>query len=258
MPAPADLLALARRAAGAAGAMIAGAVATDVATKSSPTDMVTEVDRGSERLIVDTITAERPDDGFFGEEGARRPGTSGVRWIIDPLDGTTNFLYRFPAYSVSIAAEVDGDIVAGAVHDVVHRCTYTATKGGGAFRDDMPLAVSGAPTLATALIATGFAYAPEVRVEQAVALTHLLGRVRDIRRGGSAALDLCWVAAGHVDAYYERGLNIWDLAAGKLIAAEAGAWVDEIDGVTMAVVPQLAGAFADAVGQALAASAGRR
>jgi myo-inositol-1(or 4)-monophosphatase len=247
----ADLRDLAIDVATTAAASIGDAVARDVGTKSSATDMVTEVDRASEALIVERLHAARPDDGVFGEEGARAPGSSGVRWIIDPLDGTTNFLYRFPAYSVSIAAEVDGEVVAGAVHDLVHGETFAAARGHGSTCNGRPLRVTGATTLATALLATGFGYDPEQRVQQAGVLARLLGHIRDIRRGGSAALDLCWVGAGRVDGYYEAGLNEWDLAAGRLVAAEAGAWVGMIDDVTVAIAPQLADAFAAALADAL-------
>jgi myo-inositol-1(or 4)-monophosphatase len=248
----ADLLALAVDAATTAGSVIATALTGDIDTKSTLTDMVTEVDKASEALIVGKLLAARPDDGVFGEEGTRDPGTSGVRWLIDPLDGTTNFIYRYPAYAVSIAAELDGEVVAGAVHDVVHGQTFTAHRGGGAFCNGLPLHVGGPDTLATALISTGFAYDAGVRPIQATVLAALLGSVRDVRRSGSAALDLCWVAAGRTDGYYEAGLNAWDWAAGRLVAAEAGAWVGEIEGTTVAIVPQLAEAFAAVLKEALA------
>jgi myo-inositol-1(or 4)-monophosphatase len=244
------LLAIAVDAATAAGALIANAVAGQIDTKSSLTDMVTEVDRASEALIVGKLHTARPGDGLLGEEGSIDPGTTGVRWIIDPLDGTTNFIYRFPAYSVSIAVEVNGEVVVGVVHDVVHGETFTATRGGGAFRDGKPLRVVGPDTLATALIGTGFGYAADLRIKQARRLTALIGSVRDIRRAGSAALDLCWVGAGRLDGYYEEGLNLWDLAAGRLVAAEAGAWVGMIGATTVAIVPQLADAFTTALSEA--------
>nr|MBA3655706.1 inositol monophosphatase [Actinomycetota bacterium] len=159
------------------------------------------------------------------------------------------------AYAVSIAAEVNGEIVAGVVHDVVHGEVFTATRSGGAFCDGRPLKVTGPSTLATALIGTGFAYAAARRAVQAAALGQLLGLVRDVRRSGSAALDHCWVAAGRLDGYYESGLSYWDMAAGRLIAAEAGAWVGDVDGQAIAVVPQLADAFIDALRVAFAAAA---
>jgi len=249
-----DLLALAVGAAHDASDLIRGAVVRDIDTKSTPTDMVTEVDKASEALIVGTLLDGRPNDGVLGEEGSVDTGTSGVRWIIDPIDGTTNFIYGFPAYAVSIAAEIDGEIVAGVVHDVVHDETFTATKGGGAFCNGRRLQVAGPPTLATALIGTGFAYAPESRVQQSAILVRLLGCVRDIRRAGSAALDLCWVGLGRLDGYYEANLKVWDRAAGALVASEAGAWVDCVDTTTVAVVPQLADAFVRELRAALAAA----
>ena len=223
----------------------------DIDTKSSTTDMVTEVDRASESYITSELAARRPDDGLLGEEGAQRTGTSGVRWVIDPLDGTTNYLYRYPAFSVSIAIEVGGQTAVGVVRDPLHDETFSAVHGEGSFCNDYRLHVGGPPTLATALLATGFAYKPDARERQARVLTHVLPRVRDIRRGGSAALDLCAVAHGRVDAYYERGMGPWDFGAGAFIAQEAGAWVGDLDGgppstdIVVAAPPQLAQEFRD-------------
>jgi myo-inositol-1(or 4)-monophosphatase len=230
---PAALLDLATEAAREAGALLHGAMLiarTDVATKSTRTDMVTDMDRASEAAIVGLILRARPDDAIVAEEGSSRSGTSGVRWIIDPLDGTTNYLYGHPGFAVSIAAEVSGTVVAGAVLDVVHDELFTATLGGGAHRNALPIACSNKSECGTALVATGFGYDPERRHVQAEVLVHLLPRVRDIRRMGAAAVDLCSVACGRVDAYFERGLSEWDHAAGALIAAEAGAVVGAIDG----------------------------
>ncbi|MBW3557558.1 MAG: inositol monophosphatase, partial [Actinobacteria bacterium] len=198
---------------------------------------VSDVDRASERLIDERLSELRPHDGIVGEEGASRPGTSGVSWIIDPLDGTTNFLYGFPEFSVSIAAAVDGKVVAGAVHDPNHAETFVAALGGGATCNGQPLKVEGAPTLATALVGTGFSYDPERRRLQASLLPRLLPEVRDIRRAGAASLDLCWVAAGRLDAYYEWGLQAWDWAAGELVAAEAGARCGVLADGTRVVAP---------------------
>lgn len=223
---PDELCALAAELAVDAGALLREGqdrVRTSVETKSTGTDMVTEMDRASERFIVDGLLARRPSDGILGEEGAARAGTSGVRWVIDPLDGTTNYLYGFPSYAVSIGAEVDGVSVAGAVHDVVHGETFTAIAGAGAWCDGRPLRVNHPPSLAQSLVGTGFAYAAATRAEQATVLERVLPNVRDIRRAGAAAVDLCWVAAGRLDAYFERGLAPWDWAAGGLVAAEAGA-----------------------------------
>ena len=204
--------------------------AADVATKSSRTDMVTAVDRASEALIVDALREERPDDGVLGEEGSSRAGTSGVRWVIDPLDGTTNYLYGFPLFAVSIAVEVDAVVEVGVVAHPSLGELFTARRGGGARCNGRPIAVSNKDDLSTALIGTGFAYDPERRREQARWLEHVLPSVRDIRRGGAAALDLCWVACGRLDGFYEAGLSAWDVAAGDLIAREAGALTSDFDG----------------------------
>jgi myo-inositol-1(or 4)-monophosphatase len=201
-----------------------------VETKSTATDMVSEMDRASERLIVSTLLAARPDDGLDGEEGSASPGTSGLRWVIDPLDGTTNYLYGHPGWAVSIAAEDDVGVIAAVVVDPVHRDVFTATRGGGAWRNGRGISCSSLDDLSTALVATGFGYAAGRRRAQAEVLVELIPRIRDIRRMGAASVDLCSVACGRVDAYYERGLAWWDLAAGGLIAAEAGALVSAIDG----------------------------
>lgn len=194
-----------------------------VDTKSTPTDAVTDVDRGSERLIVARILENRPDDGILGEEGAARAGTSGVRWVVDPLDGTVNFLYGIGAYAVSIGVEIDGVGVAGAVYHAARGEMYDAFLGGGARRDGEALACSGVDDLAMALVGTGFGYAADVRARQGAVVARVLPQVRDIRRIGSAALDLCAVASGSRDAFYEVGLSPWDRAAGLVIATEAGA-----------------------------------
>lgn len=204
--------------------------ADDIGTKSSRTDMVTAVDRASEAFIVDTLARERPEDGVLGEEGSAREGTSGVRWIIDPLDGTTNYLYGFPLFAVSIGVEVDGEVAAGVVAHPSLGEVFTAQRGAGARCNGEPIAVSGKDDLATALIATGFAYDPERRRESARWLEHIIPSVRDIRRGGAASIDLCWVACGRLDGFYEAGLSPWDVAAGDLIAREAGAETSDFDG----------------------------
>jgi len=199
-------------------------------TKSSPTDMVTEFDRASESLIVAGLRAARPDDAIVGEEGADVAGTSGIEWLIDPIDGTTNYLYGQPAWAVSIAAADSAGTIIGVVHAPVLAETFTAMRGAGARLDDAVIAVSATTDLASALVATGFSYRASMRSAQGALAHHLLPRVRDIRRLGSAALDLCFVACGRSDAYYEEGLNAWDSAAGALIAAEAGATVVDFDG----------------------------
>lgn len=228
-----ELLALARSVAEAAGTLLLDGAArgrTSVGTKTSPTDMVTEMDRASEALVVDGLLRARPDDGLLGEEGTARPGTSGVRWVIDPLDGTTNYLYGLPAWAVAVAAEVDGRVVAAAVADPSHGDVYGATLGGGATCNGRRLELGEGPPLATALVGTGFSYDADRRARQGAVLAHVLPRVRDVRRAGAAALDLCWVASRRLDAFYERGLQPWDLAAGALIATEAGAVTGDLDG----------------------------
>lgn len=201
-------------------------------TKSSATDPVTEVDTASERHIRGRLATLRPGDAFLGEEatGDTRGTGTGVTWIVDPIDGTVNFLYGVPAYAVSIAATIAGRVVVGVVVDVPHGVTYSAVRGRGAERETaggprIRLRPSGATEVPAALVATGFAYAAARRERQGRIVADLLPRVRDIRRLGAAALDLCRVADGSVDAFYEHGLEVWDWSAGALIAAEAGAVV---------------------------------
>ena len=184
---------------------------------------MSQVDREAERLIVARLRELRPDDAVLGEEGALGQGTSGVRWLIDPLDGTTNYVYGYPAFAVSIAVEIEGEPQIGVVHDSSAGRVYRAISGFGAFCDDRPIRVREQPALSTALVATGFSYEAAQRERQGAVVAQVLGRVRDIRRGGTAALDLCHVAAGHVDAYWELDLSPWDFAAGSVIAAAAGA-----------------------------------
>jgi myo-inositol-1(or 4)-monophosphatase len=221
-----ELLPLALEAARRAGALLRDGRPDDLGvarTKSSPIDVVTEMDIAAEKLITGYLTEHRPDDGFLGEEGAATVGTSGVRWVIDPLDGTVNYLYGLPTWAVSIAAEVDGETVVGVVEAPMRRETFRAVRGGGAFLNDRPVRCRPAPPLDQALVSTGFNYVHTVRSHQADVAQRLIPRLRDIRRSGSAAIDLSDVAAGRLDGYYERGLSPWDLAAGDLIAREAGA-----------------------------------
>ncbi|MFC7909719.1 inositol monophosphatase family protein [Streptomyces nigra] len=228
---PSDLLALAREAARRAGDLLRDGRPADLAvaaTKSSPIDVVTEMDIAAEKLITDVISGRRPQDGFLGEEGAATEGTSGVRWVIDPLDGTVNYLYGLPTWSVSIAAERDGETMAGVVAAPMRGETYYAVRGGGAWatgpwEGERRLACRPTAPLDQALVSTGFNYVSEVRTHQAEVARRLIPLLRDIRRSGSAAIDLCDLAAGRLDGYYERGLNAWDVAAGDLIAREAGA-----------------------------------
>lgn len=206
-----------------------------VQTKSSPTDVVTALDQASEELIRARIKAVRPDDRVLGEEGGDTPGSSGVRWVVDPIDGTVNFLYGLPEWAVSIAVEVDGRIVAGVVNVVPRGELFAASLGDGALLKKDGLAVerlrcnSGVP-LGQALVGTGFGYSAERRAVQGQVVAAVVPRVRDIRRGGSCAIDLCSVAAGRTDAYYERGVNHWDWAAAGLIATEAGARLGGLHG----------------------------
>ena len=231
---PHDLLALAVATAREAGGLVSSmrSRGVDVAdTKTSAVDIVTEADRACEELILDRLLRARPDDGFLGEEGDDVAGTSGVTWVVDPIDGTVNYLYGLPHYAVSIAAtQADGQVVAGVVRCPVLDVEYAATLGGGATLDGVPLQlpdpVRGTPPLAQALVATGFSYEAAVRERQGRAVARMLPQVRDIRRLGSCALDLCAVAAGHVDAYVEEGAHLWDYAAGGLVATEAGATLE--------------------------------
>ncbi|MGH1565597.1 inositol monophosphatase family protein [Mumia sp. DW29H23] len=209
------------------------------ATKSSPTDPVTEIDRATEQLIREHIAAERPDDAFLGEEGGESHGGSGatgVRWVVDPIDGTVNFVYGLPQSAVAIAAEVDGEVEAAVVVDITTGHEYTAVRGAGAYLRESPareavrLRAVAPSSAAQALVATGFNYVPEVRARQAAAVARMLLEVRDIRRMGSAALDLCALAAGRFDAYVEQGLAPWDIAAGGLVAREAGVLLTGLDG----------------------------
>lgn len=222
------LLPLAWQAAQRAGAFLRDERPADLAvdTKSTPSDVVSAMDRDAEAMIIADLLGERPDDGFLGEEGGERLGTSGVRWVVDPLDGTVNYLHFLPMWGVSIAAEEDGDAVVGVVHLPVFDETYVAVRGAGAWlvRDGVGerLAGSGCADLSAAIVSTGFAYDAQRRARQAAVVQGLIPQVADIRRMGSAVVDFCWLARGRTDAYYEAGLNPWDIAAGALIAREAG------------------------------------
>ncbi|WIN00172.1 inositol monophosphatase family protein [Actinoplanes oblitus] len=234
------LLAVAVRAARAGAAVLRDAGPVTVQRhKSSPTDPVTAVDLAAEAAIVAVLTAARPGDAILGEEGAARPGHTGLRWVIDPVDGTTNLLYGDPHVTVSVACERDGRTVAGVVVDPARSETFTATLGGGAFRNGTPLRVNDPVPLPQALVATGFAYHPDDRRRQAATAAALLGDIRDLRSHGSAALELCWLAAGRCDGYYEDRLAPWDFAAGALIAAEAGATVTPLGTGVLAAGPAL-------------------
>ena len=201
-----------------------------VDTKSTHTDPVSEADRAAERAIVATILARRPDDGIVGEEDqGDRPGTTGLRWVIDPLDGTVNFLHRIPQWCVSVAVEDDDGAVAGVVHHPDLAETFTATRGGGAWAGERRLQVTDPASLDEVLLTTGFAYDQRLRPGQLEAFARWGRRVRYVRRLGAAALDLAWVAAGRGDAYAEAGLHRWDWSAGTLLVTEAGGRVSHVD-----------------------------
>jgi myo-inositol-1(or 4)-monophosphatase len=203
-----------------------------VASKTTTTDPVSEADRAAERLIASSLLAAFPDDGLLGEEGqAPTGGSSGRRWVVDPLDGTVNFLYGQPSWCVSIACEDEDGWLVGVVHQPTSGETFAARRGHGAWLGDAPLTVSDPDRLAATLVATGFAYDPQVRAAQGAQVAALLPVVRDIRRGGSAALDLAWCAAGRVDGYLEFGLQPWDWAAGSLLVREAGGVVTHVERV---------------------------
>lgn len=242
---------VARRAAATAREMRASGV-RQVDTKSTATDVVTAADQAVERQIIAEIRAARPGDAVLGEEfGRDGEGSAPVRWIVDPIDGTVNYLYGLPHYAVSIAAEVDGRIIAGVVHNAATGAQWTATAGGGAWRDGHRLTGSLTADLAQALVGTGFGYDARRRQHQADVLAGLISRVRDIRRFGSAALDLAAAAEGQLDAFYEKGLQPWDLAAGGLIAHEAGLLVTGLRGkpagidMVLAAPPALHGRLHD-------------
>jgi len=201
-----------------------------VQTKSSATDMVTQWDTASEQLILKQLGQLRPNDSIVGEEGTQITGTSPFTWFVDPIDGTTNFLYNLSGYAVSIAACLGTDPVAAAVFLPATRELFVAAKGQGAWLGSTPLHVSTCESIDRALIATGFSYSSSRRDAQGHRIARLLPRVRDIRRCGAAAADLCFVACGRIDAYFEEGLQLWDLAAGQLIASEAGAVVSSFSG----------------------------
>lgn len=201
-----------------------------VTAKSSSTDLVTQVDRATEQWLVDQLAARRPDDAVLGEESGAGAGSSGVRWLLDPIDGTVNFVLGLPQYAVSVAAEVDGTVVAGAVCNPVSGELFHARLGGGAYLGDRRLTGPRDIPLDRAVVGTGFGYDATGRARQAAAVTPMLARIADLRRLGSAALDLCFLAAGRLDAYFEAGLNAWDCAAGGLIATEAGCVVSGLRG----------------------------
>jgi myo-inositol-1(or 4)-monophosphatase len=239
-------LELAERAARAAGDVLMsyfGHAAEGLAVKSSPTDPVSDADREAERVIRELLASERPEDGLLGEEGTRSRAENGRTWIIDPLDGTVNFLYGLRTWAVSVALEDAEGLAVGVVFNPVDSECFSARRGEGAVLNGRRVNVTACPGLDRAMVATGFSYEAPRRAEQAEILLRLLPRVRDIRRAGAAALDLAYVAAGRVDAFYERGLKAWDEAAGRLLVKEAGGVVSDLEGephgVAAAATPTL-------------------
>ncbi|HEY4811512.1 MAG TPA: inositol monophosphatase family protein [Solirubrobacteraceae bacterium] len=264
-----ELLELAVQAATMAGALLLERVRRgaerQVSAKSTPTDLVSEADLASERAIRELLSRRRPEDGFIGEEGDHAEGTSGLQWVVDPLDGTVNFLFGIPQWCVSVAVRDSAGTIAGAVYDPNRDELFTATRNasprlvssrGTAELDAGAIAHSRGGDLATSLIATGLAYDAEVRAAQARVLARLAPRVRDIRRFGSAALDLCWTAAGRYDGYFERTVKEWDIAAGALICERAGLRVlelpvhEQLPWGILAAPPELAEPLMELVGGA--------
>jgi myo-inositol-1(or 4)-monophosphatase len=232
-PVERELLDVAVEAARAGGALLRerfeGGTERALASKTSPTDLVSEADLASERLIRGMLDRRRPDDGFLGEEsGSGTEGSSGLRWVVDPLDGTINFLFCIPQWCVSVAVRDAQGAVAGAIFDPMRGELFTAVRGEAPELDGKRLVPPTATSLAEAMVATGFAYDADVRDAQAEVLTRVISQVRDVRRFGSAALDLAWTAAGRYDAYFERTVKPWDIAAGVLICRQAGLEVHDL------------------------------
>jgi myo-inositol-1(or 4)-monophosphatase len=231
-----------------------GADALGGSTKSTQTDMVTAFDRAAEATIVETLRSTRPGDSIVGEEGTADRGTTEYSWFVDPIDGTTSFVYDQPSWSCSIGVARGETMVAGAVYVPALDEMFDAVLGGGARLNGRPITVSTQDDVALALVGTGFSYHPDARTQQAQRLVQIIGRVRDIRRTGSAALDLCFVAAGRLDVYFEQFLNVWDAAAGELIAREAGAVTSDFGGgpvrpgEMVAATPGVHAAFLDLLG----------
>jgi myo-inositol-1(or 4)-monophosphatase len=247
-PSPAALEQIASTVARAAAQLVTAGYGRpiDVGRKSSPTDVVTQTDLRAEELIRRLLRDATPDAGVLGEEGGMTAPSARLQWVIDPLDGTVNFLYGVPLFAVSVAAALDGEVVAGAVVDVLRGELFSAHLGGGARLDGEPIAVSACAALPDALVVTGFSYHAGQRDAQGEIVHRVLSRARDVRCFGSAALELCWVACARMDAYFQHGTEIWDRAAGALIAAEAGASLElpcpENDDLVIAAAP---GVFED-------------
>jgi myo-inositol-1(or 4)-monophosphatase len=258
----AELLDVAGEAAETAGSLLSARFEAGreahVVSKTTPTDPVSEADLASQRAIRDLLAQRRPQDGFLAEEeGADQGGSSGLRWVVDPLDGTVNYLYGIPQWCVSVAVCDARGALAGVIHSPMSGETFTAVRGELPRRNGVALAWIGdvAPSLDQALVATGFAYQSAVRAQQADLLTRLLPLVRDIRRFGSAALDLAWTAMGRYDAYYERGVKLWDIAAGALVCECVGLLTREIEGGIMVAPPALLATLVEIIGDAGATDA---
>lgn len=225
----------------------------DLTFKTTAIDIATQMDTASEKLIVESILAARPDDGIIGEEGTSRPSKSGVTWVIDPVDGTVNYFYGIPGWSISIAAKDESGTLVGVVHSPSVNSTWYASAGQGAFLNDLPIACNDPVDLNRALLSSGFAYDVKDRIQQLKIVNALIPQIRDLRRIGSAAADICHVATGLVDGYFETGLHEWDLAAAQLIAREAGATVTTRPwhglNLTVAAGPHLYSALAAAIPQ---------
>ena len=260
-----DFLELAVTAARAAGALLRDrfhAPRTGVESKATPTDMVTDADRAAEAVIKEGIRSERPDDAILGEETGEAYGSSGLRWVVDPLDGTTNFLFGIPHWAVSIACEDTEGAFVGVVYDPLRDELFSATRGSGATLNGTPIAVSDAEDLSRALVGTGFSYLAAERGAAASLLPTILPRVRDIRRAGAASLDIAWVGVGRLDGFYESGLAPWDAAAGTLIVREAGGRTDVMPALgpsgsgLIAAAPGIFDGLRDLIDRALGEAAG--
>ena len=253
----AELLAVAREVAERAGALLRqrfGQPRAGVRAKTTPTDLVSEADHAAEALIRELLAERRPHDAVLGEEGGSQAGASGLRWVVDPLDGTVNFLFGIPHWAVSVACEDAHGALAGVIHDPLRGELFASARDGQPTLGASPITASSATDLPTALVATGYAYDVQVRTRQAQVAVGVAARARDLRRAGSAALDLAWTAAGRFDAFYERGLQPWDRAAGALLCARAGLTVRSLppDGRLpeglLAAPPPLAGVLLGLVG----------
>ena len=248
-----ELLGLALRIAEKAGELLVQRpLVFEVTSKSVAIDIATQMDHESEKLIVESILAARPGDGIIGEEGSSRTSSTGITWVIDPIDGTVNYLYGLPGWSVSIAAKDESGLLVGVVHSPTIGSTWTAARGGGAAFNSHSIKCNSAISLDLALIGTGFAYDVKERVGQGRIVASLLPKIRDLRRMGSAAVDICYVAMGAFDGYFELGLKEWDLAAASLIATESGAYVStDSRGITYCAGAGLYPALIEAVEQGL-------